>query len=121
MKQFPMGNQNLRTQFENIAWIGESGWSESELREGYDAIMRRSESESHAILKAELFALLCEHAPLAIDREDIFQDKLFAPNLIGTQLLTDRVIAVLEEATGVTAKKLDYAEIFREKEKAIGI
>ena len=30
-------------------------------------------------------------------------------------------IAVLEEATGVTAKKLDYAEIFREKEKAIGI
>lgn len=39
----------------------------------------------------------------------------------GTQLLTDRVIAVLEEATGVTAKKLDYAEIFREKEKAIGI
>ena len=80
MKTFPKDDHTLRTQFDSIAWIEESGLQESELRALYNELMQRSESESHAILKAELFALLCEKSRLAIDRDDIFQDKIFSAN-----------------------------------------
>ena len=85
MKTFKIDNPAFTNQFANIAWIEESGVSENELRTLYDELMKEEGKESRALLKAKLFALLCEKSRLAIDKEDIFQDKLFDGNLLNEQ------------------------------------
>lgn len=85
MKTFKIDNPAFTNQFINIAWIEESGVSENELRTLYDELMKEDGKESRALLKAKLFALLCEKSRLAIDKEDIFQDKLFDGNLLNEQ------------------------------------
>lgn len=85
MKKFETDNKALRNQFDDIVWIEKSGISESELNELYKQLMQQDGKESRAVLKAKLFALICEKSRLAIDTNDIFQDKIFNGNLLNKQ------------------------------------
>ncbi len=85
MKTFDDKKENLRKQFDNILWIEESGASEEELNSLYETLMQQDGKESRAVLKAKLFAMVCEKSRLAVDKEDIFQDKLFDANLLNKQ------------------------------------
>ncbi len=85
MKKFNFDNKNLRNQFDSIEWIENSGLGEEELFSEFNALMKRDGKESRAVLKAKLFALICEKSRLAIDENDIFQDKLFHGGLLDKQ------------------------------------
>lgn len=77
---FDKENEALTKQFDNINWIENSGISEEELRAEFDKIMQ--EDYSTSILKAKAFELILEKSRLAIDKDDIFQDKLYGGNLM---------------------------------------
>ena len=77
MKTFDFANKCLRNQFENIDWIAESGLEVDALFRELDALMESGKEESRAVLKAKTFALICEKSRIALDKDDIFQDKIF--------------------------------------------
>ena len=77
MKKFDFDNKDLQNQFKNIRWIEESGLDADALLKEFDAIMAQDGKESRAVLKAKSFALICEKARIALDEDDIFQDKIF--------------------------------------------
>lgn len=85
MKKFDKNNTGLCNQFENIRWIVESGISESELKIAIDKLTENQEGLSKAIIKAKTFELIATHSRIAIDKDDIFQDKLFGKNMIAAQ------------------------------------
>lgn len=85
MKSFDFNNKRLRNQFENIEWIDESGVSEKELNELFYDLMKQDKKDNRALIKAKTFALICEKSRVAIDTDDIFQDKLFDGNIINIQ------------------------------------
>lgn len=85
MKIFDKNDKKLRAQFDEIAWIEESGFNEEQLRCAYEEIAKQNADKSHAILKAKLFALLCEKSRYALDLNDVFQNKLFAGGFIAAQ------------------------------------
>lgn len=83
MKKFDSENIKLCTQFDNINWF--SGLDESELFSEYEKLMENKEGFSKAILKAKTFELICKKSCIAIDKDDIFQDKLYGGNLMNKQ------------------------------------
>lgn len=78
MKKFDSENKRLLTQFENIEWIEESGVSPEELTAMYDEFIKNSTGLSRAIIKAKTFEMILEKSRIAIDKDDIFQDKVYA-------------------------------------------
>ena len=74
MKTFDKNDKKLRAQFDEIAWIEESGLNEEQLCCAYEEIAKQNADKSHAILKAKLFALLCEKSRYALDLNDVFQN-----------------------------------------------
>ena len=82
MKKFNQENEQLHNQFENIHWIFDGGVSEAELYSRYGAITENPNGDSKAIVKAKVFEMIAQEAPIAVDREDIFQDKLFGGGLM---------------------------------------
>ncbi len=85
MKKFDKNNARLCNQFENICWIEESGVCESELKAAVDKFTENQEGMSKAIAKAKTFEYIATCSRIAIDRDDIFQDKLFGRDLIAAQ------------------------------------
>ncbi len=85
MKKFDFDNKDLRNQYQSISWIEESGLSSDALLSEFEALMEEGKAENHAILKAKAFRLICEKSRLAVDKEDIFQEKLFDANLLNKQ------------------------------------
>ena len=83
MKKFDSENIKLCTQFDNINWF--SGLDKSELYREYEKLMENKEGFSKAILKAKTFELICKKSCIAIDKDDIFQDKLYGGNLMSKQ------------------------------------
>lgn len=83
--KFDFNNRNLRYQYENIAWIEESGVDASTLSSMFSSLMEENKDENHAVLKAKTFKMICESSRIAIDKDDIFQEKLFAADLINYQ------------------------------------
>ncbi len=73
----------LKTQFESIDWIEGSGLDLAEL----EAEVKKIEAQypSHAIAKAKTFELVLTKGKIAIDKEDIFQDKLAAHGIMSYQ------------------------------------
>lgn len=73
---------SLTSQFSDTKWIEESGISEQEL---YDEV-RKLETEykdcSKAIIKAKTFEMIVNKSRIAIDKDDIFQDKLLSATTI---------------------------------------
>ena len=85
MKSFSMENETLRGQFKNIEWIENSGVSHDEINAFFTELMKEDGKESRAVLKAKLFAYICENSRIAIDKDDIFQDKLYAAEFLDHQ------------------------------------
>jgi len=73
----------LKDQFKSIPWIEESGLSVEVLEESIGIL--ESSHESKAIIKAKTLLLIAEKGRIAIDPNDIFQDKLFGGNIIKAQ------------------------------------
>ncbi len=71
---------NLEDQFKNIHWIEGSGLCKEELIPLLDAL--EVQYPSAAMIRANAFALIAEKAQIAVDKEDIFQDKIDGDNLI---------------------------------------
>lgn len=78
MKKFDNRNTQLLNQFENIEWIENSGLNLEDLLSKYNQLMEQDGTLSKAVIKAKTFELLANHARIAIDKDDIFQDKLYA-------------------------------------------
>lgn len=70
---FDSVRKTLATQYQSPAWVQGSGMNQEELTLTADAMADRY--PNRALLRADLFAMICEKAQLAIDREDIFQEK----------------------------------------------
>lgn len=85
MRQFDKSNKRLCSQFENIEWITESGVSPEELKLKLEAIMQNKEGLPKNIMKAKTFDVILRYSRIAIDKDDIFQDKLFGRGMIATQ------------------------------------
>ena len=67
-------------QYENIAWLEGSGMDKDTLTLEADRMEGRYQSAT--MIRANLFAYIAENARLAIDREDMFQDKLDGAGVI---------------------------------------
>ena len=85
MKKFDKNNISLRQQFDSVSWLEDSGLSESELRAEALKLTENGSDLSHAIAKARTFELILKKSRIAIDREDIFQDKIFGKGIIAAQ------------------------------------
>ncbi len=85
MKKFDFNNNALRNQFDNIKYLENSGVSKEEMLNFYNNLMKCDNTISHDVLKAELFDYILTNGKIAIDVEDIFQDKVFDANLISMQ------------------------------------
>lgn len=70
----------LEDQFSNISWVPGSGLD----KDGLFAVIDKLENSytSAAMIRAEAFRFIAENARLAIDTDDIFQDKLDGNGLI---------------------------------------
>ena len=73
----------LASQFEAPNCVADSGLSKAELQPLIEAI--ESAHPAKAIAKAKSLALIAERAQLAVDAEDIFQDKILAYGLLSAQ------------------------------------
>lgn len=76
MKQFDRNSERLRNQFENIAWIPESGVSPKELEQMYQQLIRDTAAQPRNIIKAKTFQMILQHSRIAVIPEDIFQNHL---------------------------------------------
>ena len=85
MKQFDKNNKKLRSQFENIEWITDSGISPDALKNRFDEIMQNIEGLPKNLIKANTFRMILEQAQIAIDKDDIFQDRLLGWGLLEKQ------------------------------------
>ncbi len=85
MKKFDKSNARLCGQFDNICWLEDSGISEAELRLAAKGLTENGNGFSKALIKAKTFALIAEKSRIAIDKDDIFQDKLFGGGIIAAQ------------------------------------
>lgn len=85
MKKFDKNIERLCSQFENICWIENSGISEAELKAEANKLTENKEGLPKAITKAKTFELIAIHSRIAIDKDDIFQDKLFGKDIIAAQ------------------------------------
>lgn len=83
VKEFDTLRSNLETQFQTPDWI----WSSGLDTEALEAKLPEIEAafSSKAIIKAEVFALIAREAMLAVDKEDIFQDKLAGKGILRRQ------------------------------------
>jgi len=85
MKHFDKNDMKLRNQFEDILWIDDSGVSEAELKTAIDNFTQNKEGMSKAIAKAKTFEFIATKSRIAIDKNDIYQDKLFGKDMIAQQ------------------------------------
>lgn len=85
MRRFDQSDRQLCEQFQNTEWLLDSGVSPEELVHCYQELMDHPKGYSKAILKARTFDLIARKARIAVDKTDIFQDKLFSGDLMKRQ------------------------------------
>ncbi len=85
MKQFDKSNNSLLNQFQNIEWIEASGVSPDALNELYADLMRSTADLPKCIIKAKTFEMILDKSRIAIDKDDIFQDKVYSGSLMVNQ------------------------------------
>ena len=85
MKKFDARNHQLMHQFENVEWLIESGMSEDQLQVLFDQLMENKDHASRAMIKANTYKMLAEYSRVAVDKDDIFQDKLFGGKYLSRQ------------------------------------
>lgn len=79
---FDENRNELEHQFENIQWIKGSGLDAEALALEYELLMQKLENQPKAIIKARTFELILHHAVIAVDKKDVFQDKIFGGNIM---------------------------------------
>jgi len=72
----------LVSQYTDADWIEDSGLSVDELNEGILKIDEEYKDKGLSLLKAKQFEFVMQNGRIAVDKEDIFHDKLSAVNLI---------------------------------------
>lgn len=77
---FEAVREKLLDQYVNIHWLPDSGYDKEQLMEKLEAM--ESSFASAAEFRAHAFLLIAGSARLAVDKEDIFQDKLDGVGLI---------------------------------------
>ena len=77
MKKFNKNNLLLTNQFKNIKWIDDSGISPEELAMLSEEITENKNNLPKCIVKAKTISLILSKSRIAIDTEDIFQDKIY--------------------------------------------
>jgi hypothetical protein len=115
MKLFKTNQEILKKQFENVEWIEESGVGEKGLKKLFDELIKEDNGENRDIIKAKVFALICEKSRIAIDKEDIFQDKLFECNFISTLRniwLNDAILTFLPKEGDDIAQAFESGSCF---------
>ena len=80
MPHIPFCKELLKDEFEKTAWIEESGLSHEELENAVRDIEKNAPTP--AVAKARMLLLLAEKSRIAVDKHDIFQDKLYGGRLI---------------------------------------
>lgn len=76
MRVFDKNNKDLRDQFENITWIEESGIDPDALQVLCKELTDRLQDQPIKLVKAKTFALILEKSRIAVNKSDIFQDKI---------------------------------------------
>lgn len=82
---FNANRKELEHQFEQIDWIVQDGIDEAALLSTYDKLLQDMKGQPKAKIKAKTFELILNKGPIAIDKKDIFQDKLWGGNILQTQ------------------------------------
>ena len=85
MKTYDRQNVNLTEQFKRINWVENSGFSADELKAEYEKFYEKVKNEPKSIIKALTYDFVLKNARIAIDREDIFQDKIDSANIMSHQ------------------------------------
>ncbi len=80
MIDFETARPRIAAQFEKTAWIEESGMSHEELSSEISALCEKIPQKDR--LKANILLLLASRAQIAVDRDDMFQDKLYGGHFI---------------------------------------
>lgn len=80
---FDAKRNSLAQQFETVKWLADSGLSEQEL----EAAVQDMEKSGlpKALIKAKILELIAQKGRIAIDKEDIFQDKLEGKGILRKQ------------------------------------
>lgn len=90
MKIFDKNNKRLTDQFKDIRWIENSGVSREKLQILYDEFMENSQNLPKCIIKAKTFELILKNSRIAIDEDDIFQEKVFESEKWGGIIASQR-------------------------------
>ncbi len=77
--------KELDAQFISPEWIDESGVDTTTLEKMIFELEAKEKNSSKALIKARTFELICSNAKIAVDKEDIFQDKI-----VGRKLMVDQ-------------------------------
>ena len=77
--------KELEKQFEQINWIVQDGVDETALITAYEKLLQDMAGKPKALIKAKTFELILTKAPIAIDKKDIFQDKLLGAKIMQKQ------------------------------------
>lgn len=80
---FALHKEELENQYKNINW--QDGLSEKELREEFSKTEERLYKKSAALAKAECFKFIAEKSKIAVDKNDIFQEKVLSYGLMQDQ------------------------------------
>lgn len=70
----------LETQYERPDWVVGSGMDDTALAAAADVM--EGQYKNAAELRSRLFAMICEKSQIAVDKADIFQDKLAGANIM---------------------------------------
>lgn len=80
--KFERNREELEKQFEQIDWIIRDGVDEAALKEACEKLQQDMIEQPKAMIKAKTFELILSKAPIAIDKKDIFQDKLLGAQIM---------------------------------------
>lgn len=95
MLKFNNNNFNLKNEYSSICWIEDSGIDEKELLRLSNQIIRDT-SLAKCIRKTKVFELIASKSRIAIDKDDIFQEKLYGAGLL-SNLRCDWMNAIQEK------------------------
>lgn len=79
---FDKKRKYLLNQFSETEWIEGSGISSDKLYQEVLRIEEEYKNQSKAIIKAKTFEMIVNRSRIAIDKDDIFQDKLLSASMI---------------------------------------
>lgn len=80
---FEKNKEMLAKEFENIQWIENSGLTTEEIEQAVNLI--ETQYKSKALIKAKSFECVANNAKIAVDKFDVFQDKVQYGGLVGRQ------------------------------------